>query len=93
MCSCVPCKVLRQCSATNPADIIIYVPSMTVLGFKKNPILYFMPILTLLFVRLCMCIIIILTPHEYYMVLPALAINAASKPRLAASALHTVSFI
>ena len=32
---------------------------------------------------------IILTPYEYYMVLPALAINAASKPRLAASALHT----
>ena len=26
---------------------------------------------------------------NYYMVLPALAINAASKPRLAASALHT----
>ena len=23
MCSCVPCEVLRQCSATNPADIII----------------------------------------------------------------------
>ena len=22
MCSCVPCEVLRQCSATNPADII-----------------------------------------------------------------------
>ena len=36
---------------------------------------------------------IILTPHEYYMVLPALAINEASKPRLAASALHTASFI
>ena len=52
MWSCVPCEVLRQCSATNPADIIIYVPSMTVLGFKKNPILYFMPVLTLLFVRL-----------------------------------------
>ena len=32
---------------------------------------------------------IILTPYEYYMVLPALAINAASKLRLAASALHT----
>ena len=46
-----------------------------------------MPVLTLLFVRLC--IFNILTPYEYYMVLPALAINAASKPRLAASALHT----
>ena len=34
MCSCVPCEVLRQCSATNRADIIIYVPSMTVLGFN-----------------------------------------------------------
>ena len=32
---------------------------------------------------------IILTPYEYYMVLPALAINVASKPRLATSALHT----
>ena len=54
MWSCVPCEVLRQCSATNPADIIIYVPSMTVLyRLKKFPILYFMPILTLLFVRLC----------------------------------------
>ena len=32
---------------------------------------------------------IILTPYEYYMILPALAINVASKPRLATSALHT----
>ena len=38
-----------------------------------------------------MCII--LTPHDYDMVLPALANNAASKPRLAASALHSASFI
>ena len=54
MWSCVPCEVLRQCSATNPADIIKYVPSMTVYTrLKKNPILYFMPVLTLLFVRLC----------------------------------------
>ena len=52
MCSCVPVEVLRQCSAANPANI--YVPSMTVLGLiKKNPILYFMPVLTLLFARLC----------------------------------------
>ena len=36
MWSCVPCEVLRQCSATNPADIIIYVPSMTVLGLKEK---------------------------------------------------------
>ena len=36
---------------------------------------------------------IILTPNEYYMVLPALAINAASKLRLEASALHAKSFI
>ena len=35
MCSYVPCEVLRQCSAANPADIIIYVPSMTVLGLRK----------------------------------------------------------
>ena len=58
---------------------------------KKNPILYFMPVLTLLFVYMpiSMCIFNILTPYEYYLVLPALAINAASKPRLAASALHT----
>ena len=40
-CTCVvayvPCEVLRQCSATNPADIIIwYVPSMTVLGLKQK---------------------------------------------------------
>ena len=27
---------------------------ITVLSFKKNPILYFMPILILLFVRLCL---------------------------------------
>ena len=60
-------------------------------SFKKNSILYFMPVLTLLFLR--PSVYIILTPHKYYMVLPALAINAASKPRLAASALHTVSFI
>ena len=60
---------------------------------KKNPILYFMPVLALLFVRPCVDPGIILTPHEYYMVLPALAINAASKPRLAASTLHTASFI
>ena len=84
----MPCEVLRQCSATNPADIIIYVPSMTVLyRLKKNPILYFMPVLTLLFVRLY--VYIILTPYEYYMVLPSLAINEATKPRLATSALHT----
>ena len=36
MCSCVPCEVLRQCSATNPVDIIIYVPSMTVVGLKEK---------------------------------------------------------
>ena len=37
---------------------------------------------------------IILTPHEYYTELPALAINAVSnKPGLAASASHTASFI
>ena len=37
---------------------------------------------------------IILTPHEYYTELPALAINAASnKPGLAASASHTPSFL
>ena len=37
---------------------------------------------------------IILTPNEYYIELPALAINAASnKPGLAASASHTASFI
>ena len=36
MCSCVPCEVLRQCSATNPADIIIYVLAMTVLGLRKK---------------------------------------------------------
>ena len=48
----------------------------------------------MLFVRLCVVYCIILTPNEYYMVLPALAINAASNPRLvAASALHTESFI
>ena len=66
-CTCVAAylvRYLRQCSAANPADI--YVPPcvvyggrlrshivMTVLSFKKNPILYFMPVLILLFVRLC----------------------------------------
>ena len=39
MCSCVSGEVLRQCSATNPADK--NVRSMTVLNrLKKNPILY-----------------------------------------------------
>ena len=36
----MPCEVLRQCSATNPADIIIYVRSMTVLGFKKSHFIF-----------------------------------------------------
>ena len=45
----MPCEVLRQCSATNPADIIIYVDCTRL---KKNHF-FFMPILTLLFVRLC----------------------------------------
>ena len=36
-----------------------------------------------------MCIFNILTPYEHYLVLPALAINVASKLRLAASVLHT----
>ena len=68
MCGCVPGEVLRQCSAANPADIIMRAVRPYLL------ILYFMP-------------------DYYYMVLPALAINAAFKPRLAASALHTASFI
>ena len=46
MCSFVPGEVLRQCSAANPADIIIR-------AVHDCPILYFMPVLTLLFVRLC----------------------------------------
>ena len=93
MCSCVPGEVLRFCSAANPADIPVYVPSITVYTrLKKNSILYFMPVFTQLFVHLYVYYIL-LTPHEYYMVLLALAINAASKPRLAASALHTASFI
>ena len=37
MWNCVPCEVLRQCSATNPSDIIKDVPSMTVLGLRKIP--------------------------------------------------------
>ena len=52
-CTCVAvCQVryLRQCSSVNPADIHV-LHDFTRL--KKNPILYFMPILTLLFVRLC----------------------------------------
>ena len=43
---------------------------MTVLSFKKNPILHFMPILVCC---LYTYVYIILTPHEYYRVLPALA--------------------
>ena len=72
----MPCEVLRQCSATNPADIIIYVPSMTVLGLKSHFIFH-----ARIDTAVCtpMCIFNILTPYEYYMVLPALAINAASK--------------
>ena len=83
----MPCEVLRQCSATNPTDIIIYGPSMTVLGLRKIPFYISCP-----YWHCCLYAYvynIILTPHEYYMILPALAINAASKPRLAASALHT----
>ena len=56
MCNCVPGEVLRQCSAANPSDI--YVPSMTLLGLRK--FLYFMPVLTLLFVvsiREIMCVL------------------------------------
>ena len=70
MCNCVPGEVLRQCSAANPADIYT-VHDCTRL--KKYPSIYFMPIDT----AVCMAYVyIILTPHEYYMVLPALAINA-----------------
>ena len=63
MCSCVPCEVLRQCSATNPADIIIYVPSMTVIGLKEKShfILFHAHIDT----AVRMPVYIILTPHEY----------------------------
>ena len=87
MCNCVPGEVLRQCSAANPADI--YVPSMTVLGLRKIPFYISCP-----YRHCCLYayVYIILTPHEYYMVLlPALVINAASKPRLSASALHSVN--
>ena len=65
-------RYLRQCSAANPSDIDV--SSMT-------SILYFMPSID---TAVCKPVYIILTPHEYYMVLPALAINAASKPKLAA---------
>ena len=95
MCSCVPCEVLRQCSATNPADIIIYVPSMTVLSMTVLGVRKILFYISCPYLHCCLhaYVYIILTPHEYYMVLPALAIDEASKPRLAASALHTVSFI
>ena len=49
--ACVPGEVLRQCSAANPARYMRAVHDCTRL--KKNPILYFMPVLTLLFVHLC----------------------------------------
>ena len=59
---------------------------MTVLDLRKIPFYISCP-----YWHCCLYsyVYIILTPYEYYMVLPALAINAASKPRLAASALHT----
>ena len=71
----MPCEVLRQCSATNPADIIIYGPSMTVLGLRKIPFYISCPFCG----HCCLYayVYIILTPYEYYMVLPAVAINAA----------------
>ena len=73
----MPCEVVKQCSATNPADIIIYVSSMTVLGLKeKSHFIFHARIDTAVCTPIAMCIIIIiLTPHECYMVLPALAIN------------------
>ena len=92
MCSCVSGEVLKQCRATNPADI--YVPSMAVLyrlKGKSHFILIFMPVL-----HCCLYayVYIILTSNEYYTVLPALAINAASnKLGLAASASHNAFFI
>ena len=93
-------EVLRQCSAANPADI--YVPSvhslwmwcspivMTVLyRLKKNTHFIFQAVIdTAVCTRMC----ILLTPHEYYMILPAFVINAAFQPRFATSALHTASF-
>ena len=81
--TCRPCVVY--------GGRLLYCTVLTVLSFKKNPILYFMPVLILL----CLYAYeyIILTTHEYYTVPPALAINAASKPRLAASALRTATFI
>ena len=81
--TCRPCVVY--------GGRLLYGTVLTVLSFKKNPILYFMPVLILL--CLYAYVYIILTTHEYYTVLPALAINAASKPRLAASALRTATFI
>ena len=66
-------------------------PFMTVLyiGLRKIP--FYINFHALIDTACCLYthVYIILTPNEYYMVLPALAINVASKPRLAASALHT----
>ena len=40
MWSCVPCEVLRQCSATNPADIIIFHACIDIAVCKPMRILY-----------------------------------------------------
>ena len=59
---------------------------MTVLGLKeKSHFIFHARIDTAICIYAY--VYIILTPHEYYIALPA------SKPRLAASALYTVSFI
>ena len=55
-CTCVAVSLvryLRQCSAANPADIYVPCAVHDCTRLKKNPILYFMPVLTLLFVHLC----------------------------------------
>ena len=53
MCNCVPGEVLRQCSAANPADIYMYLLSMTVLGLRKIPFYISCPIDTAVCTPMC----------------------------------------
>ena len=68
--------------------------TIIIIGLRKIPFYINFHVCIDTAINTPMCIIIILTPNEYYTELPALAINAASnKPGLAASASHTASFI
>ena len=57
MCRCVPGEVLRQCSAANPADIIIR-------AVHDSSILYFMPITLSDQIQVDFCFLGLLARHS-----------------------------